>query len=133
MIADFLEVSGLSPSGLNVIPQGAATRVADLTPDEKRKMIEDVVGISKFDDKKAEAQKQLSQADTKLQIELARTGEMKSQLERLEEQRNDLVRFNQLEGAAELAQGRPDLEEDNGAPREAQLEQAHGGGAHPQA
>ncbi len=97
MIADFLEVSGLSPSGLNVIPQGAATRVADLTPDEKRKMIEDVVGISKFDDKKAEAQKQLSQADTKLQIELARTGEMKSQLERLEEQRNDLVRFNQLE------------------------------------
>src|SRR5580700_5653548 len=98
MISDFLEVSGLSPSGLNVIPQGAATRVADLTPDEKRKMIEDVVGISKFDDKKAEAQKQLSQADTKLQIELARTGEMKSQLERLEEQRNDLVRFNQLEG-----------------------------------
>ncbi|MDG6977847.1 MAG: chromosome segregation protein SMC [Nitrososphaerota archaeon] len=98
MIADFLEVSGLSPSGLNVIPQGAATRVADLTPDEKRKMIEDVVGISKFDDKKAEAQKQLSQADTKLQIELARTGEMKAQLERLEEQRNDLVRFNQLEG-----------------------------------
>ncbi|MDA4118906.1 MAG: hypothetical protein OK455_11265, partial [Thaumarchaeota archaeon] len=97
MVADFLEVSGLSPSGLNVIPQGAATRVADLTPDEKRKMIEEVVGISKFDDKKAEAQKQLSQADTKLQIELARTGEMKAQLERLEEQRNDLARFNQLE------------------------------------
>ncbi len=97
LIADFLEVSGLSPSGLNVIPQGAATRVADLTPDEKRKMIEEVVGISKFDDKKAEAQKQLSHADTKLQIELARTGERKSQLERLEEQRNDLARFNQLE------------------------------------
>ena len=60
-------------------------------------MIEEVVGISKFDDKKTEAQKQLSQADTKLQIELARTGEMKTQLERLEEQRNDLVRFSQLE------------------------------------
>ena len=97
MVADFLEVSGLSPSGLNIVPQGAATRVADLTPDEKRQMIEDVVGVSKFDIKKAEAQKQLAQADTKLQIELARTGEMKTQLERLEEQRNDLVRFIQLE------------------------------------
>jgi len=97
VITDFFDVSGLSPGGLNVIPQGAATRVADLSPDEKRKMIEDVVGISKFDDKKAEAQKQLSQADTKLQIELARTGEMKLQLEKLEEQRNDLMRFNQLE------------------------------------
>ncbi|MGA2199727.1 MAG: chromosome segregation SMC family protein [Nitrososphaerales archaeon] len=82
-ISDLLEVSGLSPSG---------------TPDEKRKMIEEVVGIARFDEKKAEAQKQLYQADTKLQIELARTGEMKSQLERLEEQRNDLVRYSQLEG-----------------------------------
>jgi chromosome segregation protein len=97
-ISDLLEVSGLSPSGLNIIPQGAATRVADQTPDEKRKMIEEVVGIARFDDKKAEAQKQLSQADTKLQIELARTGEMKTQLERLEEQRNDLVKYSQLEG-----------------------------------
>ncbi len=97
-ISDLLEVSGLSPSGLNIIPQGAATRVADQTPDEKRKMIEEVVGIARFDEKKAEAQKQLYQADTKLQIELARTGEMKSQLERLEEQRNDLVRYSQLEG-----------------------------------
>ena len=97
-ISDLLEVSGLSPSGLNIIPQGAATRVADQTPDEKRKMIEEVVGIARFDDKKVEAQKQLSQADTKLQIELARTGEMKSQLERLEEQRNDLVKYSQLEG-----------------------------------
>ena len=97
-ISDLLEVSGLSPSGLNIIPQGAATRVADQTPDEKRKMIEEVVGIARFDDKKAEAQKQLSQADTKLQIELARTGEMKTQLERLEEQRNDLIRYSQLEG-----------------------------------
>src|SRR5208283_5017269 len=97
-ISDLLEVSGLSPSGLNIIPQGAATRVADQTPDEKRRMIEEVVGIARFDEKKAEAQKQLYQADTKLQIELARTGEMKSQLERLEEQRNDLVRYTQLEG-----------------------------------
>ncbi len=72
--------------------------MADQTPDEKRKMIEEVVGIARFDEKKAEAQKQLYQADTKLQIELARTGEMKSQLERLEEQRNDLVRYSQLEG-----------------------------------
>jgi chromosome segregation protein len=96
-VSDLLEVSGLSPSGLNIIPQGAATRVADQTPDEKRKMIEEVVGISRFDEKKIEAQKQLYQADTKLQIELARTGEMKTQLERLEEQRNDLVRFSQLE------------------------------------
>src|SRR5207253_770850 len=86
VIADLLDVAGLAPGGLNVIPQNAATRVADLTPDEKRNMIEEVVGIARFDEKKAEAQKQL-----------ARTGEMKSQLEKLESQRNDLLRFTALE------------------------------------
>jgi chromosome segregation protein len=104
-IADLLDVAGLSPGGLNIIPQNAATRVADLTPDEKRKMIEEVVGIARFDEKKAEAQKQLSQADTKLQIELARTGEMKGQLEKLEVQRNDLLRFNELESQVNWLRG----------------------------
>ncbi len=97
VIADLLEVSGLSPGGLNIIPQNAPTRVADLTPDEKRKMIEEIIGIARFDEKKIEAQKQLASADTKLQIELARTGEMKTQIEKLEVQRNDLLRFAQLE------------------------------------
>lgn len=97
VIADLLEVSGLSPGGLNIIPQNAPTRVADLTPDEKRKMIEEIIGIARFEEKKIEAQKQLASADTKLQIELARTGEMKTQIEKLEVQRNDLLRFGQLE------------------------------------
>ncbi len=129
IIADLLDVSGLSPSGLNIIPQGAATRVADQTPDEKRKMIEEVIGISKFDEKKTEAQKQLSQADNKLQIELARTGEMKGQLERLEEQRNDLVRYSQLEGqltwlkAVQTSRRVNELREKVGSTRKQQEEQ----------
>jgi chromosome segregation protein len=96
-LSEVLDLAGLAPGGLNVVPQGAATRVADLTPDEKRHMIEDVVGIAKFDEKKAEAQRQLSQADQRLEVALARIGEMRSTLDSLDLQRNDLVRFNLLE------------------------------------
>jgi len=96
-LGETLDLAGLSPGGLNIVPQGAATRVADLTPQEKRTMIEDVVGIAKFDEKKSEAQRQLGQADQRLEVALARIGEMKSTLVSLDLQREDLVRFNLIE------------------------------------
>jgi len=96
-LTQMLDLAGLSPGGLNIVPQGAATRVADLTPEEKRRMIEDVVGIAKFDERKSEAQRQLSQADQRLEVAMARIGEMKSTLESLDVQRNDMIRFNLLE------------------------------------
>ncbi len=96
-LSEIIDLAGLAPGGLNVVPQGAATKVADFAPEEKRRMIEDVVGIAKFDEKKAEAQRQLSQAGQRLEIALARIGEMKSTLDSLDLQRNDLIRFNLLE------------------------------------
>jgi chromosome segregation protein len=97
-LTDTLDIAGLSPGGFNIVAQGAATRIADLTPEEKRKVIESVVGISKFDEKKAEAARQLGQADQRLEVAMARIGEMRSTLESLDTQRNDLVRYELLEG-----------------------------------
>ncbi len=97
-LTEIIDLAGLSPGGFNIVAQGAATRMADLTPEEKRRVIESVVGISKFDERKAEAQRQLSQADQRLEVAMARIGEMRSTLESLDSQRNDLVRSNLLEG-----------------------------------
>jgi chromosome segregation protein len=96
-MTEVLDLAGLSSGGLNIVPQGAATRVADLSPEEKRRVIEDTVGIAKFDERKAEAQRQLSQADQRLEVAMARIGEMKSTLEQLDTQRNDLIRVNLLQ------------------------------------
>jgi chromosome segregation protein len=96
-VTEILDLAGLTAGGLNIVPQGAATRVADLTPEEKRRVIEDTVGIAKFDERKAEAQRQLSQADQRLEVAMARIGEMKSTLEQLDTQRNDLIRVNLLQ------------------------------------
>jgi chromosome segregation protein len=97
-LTEVIDIAGLSPGGFNIVAQGAATKMADLSPEEKRKVIESVVGISKFDERKAEAQRQLGQADQRLEVAMARIGEMRSTLESLDSQRNDLVRFNLLEG-----------------------------------
>jgi chromosome segregation protein len=97
-LAEILDLAGLAPGGLNIVTQGTATRVAELTPEEKRRMIEESIGIAKFEEKKAEAQRQLSQADQRLEVARARTGEMKSTLENLDLQRNEMMRFEQLGG-----------------------------------
>ncbi len=96
-LSDIIDLAGLAPGGFNMVAQGAATRMSDLTPEEKRKVIESVVGISKFDERKAEAQRQLSQADQRLEVAMARIGEMRSTLESLDSQRTDMVRFDLLE------------------------------------
>ena len=96
-LTDIIDLAGLAPGGFNIVAQGAATRMADLTPEEKRKVIEGVVGISKFDERKADAQRQLSQADQRLEVAMARIGEMRSTLESLDSQRTDMMRFNLLE------------------------------------
>ena len=79
-MTEVIDLAGLSPGGFNIVAQGAATRLADLTPEEKRRVIESVVGISKFDERKAEAQRQLGQADQRLEVAMARIGEMRSTL-----------------------------------------------------
>ncbi|MGD0395393.1 MAG: chromosome segregation SMC family protein [Nitrososphaerales archaeon] len=97
-MTEIIDLAGLSPGGFNIVAQGAATKMADLTPEEKRKVIESVVGISKFDERKAEAQRQLGHADQRLEVAMARIGEMRNMLDSLDSQRNDLVRSNLLEG-----------------------------------
>ncbi|MDA4124685.1 MAG: chromosome segregation protein SMC [Thaumarchaeota archaeon] len=96
-LTEILDLAGLSPGGFNIVAQGAATKLADLSPEEKRKVIESVVGISKFDERKAEAQRQLGQADQRLEVAMARIGEMRSTLEGLDSQRTDLARYKLLE------------------------------------
>ncbi len=96
-LTDIIDIAGLASGGFNIVAQGAATKLADLTPEEKRKVIESIVGISKFDERKAEAQRQLGQADQRLEVAMARIGEMKSTLESLDSQRTDMVRFDLLE------------------------------------
>ncbi|MBI3840891.1 MAG: chromosome segregation protein SMC [Thaumarchaeota archaeon] len=96
-LTEILDLAGLSPGGYNIVAQGAATRISDLTPEEKRRVVEGVVGITKFDERKSEAQRQLGQADQRLEVAMARIGEMRSMLESLDSQRNDMVRFNLLE------------------------------------
>jgi chromosome segregation protein len=96
-LEDILELSLMNPDGLNVVPQGMVMRIAELSPDQKRSLMGDLVGVTQFDQKKAEATRQLNEADVKLQIAMATISEKKEKIEELESQRNDQLRLRQVE------------------------------------
>ncbi|MCP8322944.1 MAG: chromosome segregation protein SMC [Candidatus Methylarchaceae archaeon HK02M2] len=96
-ILKLLDVATISSTGLNIIPQGMITRISELSPDEKRRLIENVIGVSQFDEKKSEAENQLKEADLRLQVALARIGEIKDRVDSLEGERNDQLRLKHLE------------------------------------
>ncbi|MCP8321201.1 MAG: chromosome segregation protein SMC, partial [archaeon] len=96
-LSEILNLALISPEGLNVIPQGMVTRISELSPDEKRRLIEGIVGIAQFDEKKAEAERQLREADLRLQVALARIDEIKNRVDALESERNDQIRLKHLE------------------------------------
>ncbi|MGC8850306.1 MAG: AAA family ATPase, partial [Candidatus Bathyarchaeia archaeon] len=91
-VNDTLSSAGLTLSGLNIVPQHTVTRLADTTPEERRRIIEDMIGIGIYDSKKAEALTQLQQADINVKIASARVEEVKRRLVSLEEERNKLLR-----------------------------------------
>lgn len=92
-MVNLLSMAGLYSSGYNMVMQGTITKLAEITPDERRKVIEDFVGISEYNTKKNEARVHLRQAETNLRIADARIGDVQSRLENLEEERNDAFRY----------------------------------------
>lgn len=96
-LGDLLENALIASRGLNIVLQGMITRISELVPDEKRKLIESMVGISQFDEKKQEALKQLAEADNKLNVAMAKIEEIRDKVRQLEQQRNDQLRHKQLE------------------------------------
>jgi len=96
-LSELLEMALITSRGLNVVLQGMITRISELVPDEKRKLIEQMVGVAQFDEKRNLAMAQLKEADVKLEVAMAKIGEIRDRVQLLEKERNDQLRLKQLD------------------------------------
>ena len=96
-ILELLEIMVAVPNKLNIVQQGMITRISELNSEERRKIIEDIVGLSYFDEKKNESLKQLDESDRRLEVALARMDEIKKRINELEAERNDQLRYTFIE------------------------------------
>jgi chromosome segregation protein len=93
-ILEILSMAGISSTSQNIILQGTITRLTDITPMERRKIIEDLVGIGQYDSEKAQAEEKLRAADISIRTAMGRIDEVQKRLDDLERERNELLRTN---------------------------------------
>ncbi len=89
---EILSIAGISPYGYNVVLQGTLTKLAEISPQERRKIIEDMIGIATYDTEKEEAEKKLQAADISIKTAMGQVSEVQNRIESLERERNDLLR-----------------------------------------
>ena len=94
---ELLGKAGVTPEGYNVVMQGDISQIAaKMSPGERRKIIDEIAGVSEFDEKK---QKSLAELDiVKEQIEKIDIiiEEVKTQMERLSSEREHALKYRTL-------------------------------------
>jgi chromosome segregation protein len=93
-IMEILSVAGISSTSQNIILQGTITRLTDISPMERRKIIEDLIGIGQYDTEKEEAEEKLRAADISIRTAMGRIDEVQKRLDDLERERNELLKAN---------------------------------------
>jgi chromosome segregation protein len=93
-IIETLSMAAISSMSQNIIPQGTITRLTEITPLERRKIIEDLVGIAQYDEEKTDAEEKLRAADISIRTAMGRIDEVQKRLDDLERERNQLLRYN---------------------------------------
>jgi chromosome segregation protein len=93
---DILSSIGLFSHGFNLVQQGDINSIVLMTPTERRKIIELVSGITKFDEDISKAQDKRLTVEGNIEKVRAVLDEVRAQAKSLEEQRNQAIRYGEL-------------------------------------
>ena len=102
-IIDLLSAAMISPEGYNLVLQGDITKFIKMSPVERRLIIDEISGIAEYDAKKEKALKELKQTEENLARVDLLLREVKAQLDKLEKERNDALRYLDLKERVERA------------------------------
>ncbi|NCN39485.1 MAG: hypothetical protein GW914_03830, partial [Candidatus Aenigmarchaeota archaeon] len=95
-VLEILSAARIHPDGFNMIMQGDVTQVIEMSSEERREILDQVAGISLYDEKKGKAQKNLELVDEKLrEVEIIIT-ERLERLQSLEQERNTALKYQEL-------------------------------------
>ncbi len=80
----------------NILLQDDVTKVIDMQPKERRRIIDDLCGIGEYDKKKAKAIKELEKVENRISDTHIILGEKKGYIEQLGKERSDALRYKKL-------------------------------------
>ncbi|HJJ48392.1 MAG TPA: chromosome segregation protein SMC [Methanocorpusculum sp.] len=95
-IIDWLSKAGIRPHGYNVVMQGDISRIMDMSDMDRRKIIDEIAGVSEFDRKKEQANQELDQVRAKIEREEMILAQYAEQLQELAGAKEDAVKYKNL-------------------------------------
>ena len=96
-VIDFLNVARIDPDGHNIILQGDIIGFTEMKPEDRRKVIDEISGISVYDEKKEKCLNELGKVDAKLnETEIILT-ERSTNLRELKKERDQATRYKELQ------------------------------------
>ena len=96
-ILDLLAMAHINPDGYNIILQGDIVRLIEMSPNERRAIIEEIAGINIYEDKKQKAVRELTRVEEKLNEADIILAERESYLKDLKKDRDKAQKYKDLE------------------------------------
>ena len=96
-VLSLLAQAGIDSNGFNIILQGEIQNFTRMHPEERRKIIEEVAGISIYESRKQKSLKELEKTEERLKEISAILRERTAYLNNLEKERQQALRFKKLE------------------------------------
>ena len=95
-VHDFFRDSGIGQRGYTIVEQGRIAEIVSAKADERRVLIEEAAGISKYKARRREAESKIASTETNLNRVNDVLGEIKRQISSLERQARKAARFKRL-------------------------------------
>jgi chromosome segregation protein len=96
-IVDMFALAGVSADGHNIIQQGDVNKIVEMDAEQRRQIIDEVSGISEFDEKKAKAEKELAKIEERVREAEILINEKASIMEKLKAERDAALKYRELE------------------------------------
>ena len=104
-IVDHLAKFGIIPHGYNVVMQGDVTRIMEMSDFERRKIIDEIAGVSEFDTKKAQALSELDVVRERIEREELLLIELTKRANELKKEREHALEYQKWQKELAFYQG----------------------------
>ncbi len=101
-ILDIFTQARLSPGGHNIIKQGDVSRIIDMNPLERREIIDEISGITEYDEKRNQALKELEKVEEKVREAEIILEQKEEIIEKLKKDRDSALEYRKLNNELEL-------------------------------
>lgn len=95
-VVDLLSLAKINPDGYNIILQGDIIRLIEMHPDERRMLIEDIAGISVYEEKKHKAELELQKVEGHLKETEIILTERNTYLKELKKDRDHALKYKEM-------------------------------------